>query len=288
MPVAPSPNPSAPVIPLPTPGTPPETPETPPPAAAEKQEDRLSKQFGVLSKKEKMLFRQGEALKAERAAFEAEKARVAAIEAKYGARPSTPREALERYGYDYKTATEFELNDNAPTAEFLARQAQDQVRRLEESLAARDRKEKEDQIARAEQEKTEVVQDFKTEIQEFITEKAEEYELIKFHNAYDSIYQTIEQHYAKTNRLLSIPEAANIVEKFLEKQLDDLQATKKFAAKTRPQGDPPTPESGFGRQTPATAQRRTLDNTVTSSTPTLVTNPRIEDDRMKRALAALG
>jgi hypothetical protein len=283
MSVVPTPSPLVPVAPVPVETeAPPETP----PQAAQAPADQVSRQFAALSKKEKALYRQQEALKAERAALQAEKAEAEALKAKYGAKPANPREALERYGFDYKTATEFELNDGAPTAEFLARQAQAEIQKLREEQADREKRQQQESLQRAEQEKAQVVQDFKVEIQDFVAEKADDFELIKFHEAYEVVYLTIEQHYQKTGKLLSIPEGANIVEKYLEKKARELQGLKKFAT-TREPGQPPQPESGFSRQPTVPAQRRTLDNTVTSSTPTLVKNPQVEDDRMKRALAAL-
>ncbi len=255
------------------------------PEVAPKPQDNVSRHFAALAQKEKRLVREKQALAAEKAALVTERAKIAELEAKYGQRPASPREALERYGYDYKTATEFELNDGAPTAEFLARQAQAEVQKLREEQAARDQRGAQEAAQRAEQEKAEVIEEFRGEIQSFVADKAEDFELIKFHEAYDVVFHTIEEHYSRTGKLLSIPEGANIVEKYLEKKMSELQTTKKFA-KTR-QGDPPAPESGFSRQTEIPAQRRTLDNTVTASTPTLVKSSRVEDDRMKRALAAL-
>lgn len=250
------------------------------------QDPGVARQFAALSKKEKALFREREAFKAEKAALAADRARIAELEAKYGVKPRSPREALERYGFDYKQATEFELNDGAPTAEHMARQAQEEVAKIRAEQVERDRKAAEDAAKRAEADKVAVEQDFQVEINTFIDEKAEEYELIKFNGAQGVVYATVEEHYLKTGRLLSIPEAANMVEKYLEKRLDDLEKVKKFAK--RRQAEPQTPaQSGQSRQPEVLAQRRTLDNTVTSSTPTLVRSPRVEDDRMARALAAL-
>ncbi len=270
----------------PAPSTPEGTPnpEAPAPAATPKPDESLARHFAALSKKEKTLFREREALKAERAAITAERAKIAELEAKYGAKPGSPREALERYGFNYRDATEYELNDGQPTAEQIARAAQAEVKAIRDEQAKRAETEAQEAKARAEADKAEVVEDFRTSIREFVTDKADDYELIKFHEAYDVVYMTIEEHFNRTGKLLSVPEGANLVEKYLEKRMDDLRSTKKFA-KTR-QGEPPEPQSGTSRQ-PEPAPRRTLDNTVTSSTPTLIKSPRVEDDRMKRALAAL-
>lgn len=259
----------------------PAAPETP-----AKAPEQLSKSFAALAKKEKALFRERESLKAQHAAIEAEKSRIAAIEAKYSKRPASPREALEMAGFSYRDATDFELNDGTPTAEQIARQAQQEVQKFRDEQAARDRDDAQKAVQKAEEERAQVVNEFKTEIQEFVAEKADDYELIKFNDAYEVVFNTVEVHYQKTGRLLSIPEAANIVEKFLEKRSDELWATKKFAKKR--EGTPQeTPEGGFRSQTQVTAPQRTLNNAITASTPTIMKSPQVESDRIKRALAAL-
>lgn len=249
------------------------------------QVESKAKHFAALAKKERMLVKEKEAIRAERARIEQERAEIRELMQKFGQKPSSPKEALERYGFSYRDATEYELNDNQPTAEQVAKQAQEEVRRLREENEARDRRNAELAAKQAEQEKAQLVNEFREEIKEFAQEKSEDYELINFHDAYDVVYETIDAHFRKTGKLLSIPEGANMVEKFLEKRMGELQATKKFA-KTR-QGDPSEPENGFSRQ-PQTAQKRTLDNNLTSSTPTLVKSSKVEDDRIRRALAALG
>lgn len=274
-------------VPVPSPevAAPPEG-TVPPAAAAPKPEENVARQFAALSKKEKAIFREKEALKAERAAFEAERTQARELQEKYGKRPASPKEALERYGYSYKDATDFTLNDEQPTAEQIARDAVRSVEEMRAEQTRRDQQAAEDAQKAAAQQAEDTVTEFKGEIHDFLTEKADDYELINFHEAQDVVYHTVREHYERTGKLLSIPEAANLVERHLEDRMQKLQSTKKFA-KTR-QSEPPTPESGFSRQADQQAPRRTLDNTVTSSTPTLMKSPQLEDDRMKRALAALG
>lgn len=262
-----------------------ESAQTEPKAEPAKQEPDIARQFAALTKKERMIYREREALKAERAAVEAEKAEAAELKRKYGARPANPREALDRYGFDYKTATEFELNNGEPTAEFIARQAQDEVKQLRKERDDRDKETAENATKQAEAEKAQLVQEFKDEIKSYAQEKADDCELINFYDAHEVIYHYIEKHYRETGKLLSVPEGANIVEQHLEQQLEKVQATKKFAKHRK--GEPPTPESGFKQQPEPSAQRRTLDNSLTQSSPTLIKSARVEDDRMKRALAAL-
>lgn len=268
------------------PSTAPAAEETPVTPEVPVQDPASSRHFAALAKKERMIHKEREALKTERAAIELEKARIAELDAKYGNKPKSPREALTRYGFSYRDATDYELNDGQPTAEQIAREAQEEIKRFREEQAEAKKKATEEQATRSKAELEAVKQEFRVEIGEFINGAPEEYEMIKFHEAEEVVYHTVEEHYNRTGRLLSIPEAANLVENYLEKKLEVLKATKKFA-KTRP-GEPQQPQSGTSRQQEPSASTRTLDNSRSASTPTLITNPRVEDERMKRALAALG
>ena len=99
----------------------------------------------------------------------------------------------------------------------------------------------------------------------------------------DLVYDTVEAYFDKTGKVLSIPEACDLVEKYLESQVEKSLQTKKLSARLPKASEPtdkrPAPESP--------APRRSLNNqNYTSSTPTLV-SPKVENDRMARAMAAL-
>jgi hypothetical protein len=97
----------------------------------------------------------------------------------------------------------------------------------------------------------------------------------------DLVYDTVEEYFAKTNKVLSIPEACDLVESYLEKQVEKSLATKKLSARVSKQ-EPSSPTANK----PSEPRRTLTNNDYTSSTPSFV-SPKVENDRMSRALAAL-
>src|SRR4051812_31640163 len=178
--------------------------ETPPVAETPKKKPHVARQFAALTKKERLIYREREALKAKMAEIEAREAKAAELERKYGAKPGNPREALERYGFDYKTATEFELNNGEPTADFIAREAHAEIKKLRQEQAEREKQSAENASNQAETEKAQLVQEFKDEIKAYSQEKADDCELINFYDAHEVIYHYIEKHYKETGKLLSV------------------------------------------------------------------------------------
>lgn len=282
----------------------PTVPSAETPAAVPKP--TVSEQFNVLASKEKTLQRRREEIAREKQSLAAEKAEVArqlaesrSLAEKYGSRPKTALEALERYGFSYKDATELALNEGQPTAEQIARAAEERVTALEQRQkdAAEEAKTSAHQAAEAAA--TQAIEDFKGEINEFISTKSDDYELISLHGAQSVVYDTVEEFFERSRaedakkrgvsldkaqgRVLSIKEASDLVEEYLAEQVKRSLDTKKFKANGQPSKEP---QSGKPSDQ-APAQRRTVSNEMTSSTPTLLT-PRVEEDRMRRAIAALG
>lgn len=259
------------------------------------RQDPASKAFLALAKREKALQRERMAIRAEKDEIAKIRAEMAALRQEtetLKAKPKSPREALERYGFSYKDATDYELNDGQPTAEQIARMAQEDVKRLREEKEDERKRSAEEKQRLAKEQEEAVVEEFKGEISDFVKEHAEDYELIGLHDAQNLVYDVTEAHFIKTQRVLSIKEAADLVEKWLEEQAERTFKAKKFTAKGQPapSGERSplegSPKAGLQGEK-ATAQRRTLDNSVSSTTPTLVSSSSIESERMKRALAAL-
>jgi hypothetical protein len=262
-------------------------PETAPPPPA--KPEAIAPQFSVLARKEAALQRKREELKAERAALDAEKAEAQALKERYGTKPKSPREALERYGFDYKAATEYELSDGVPTPEGVARATvAEEIAAFRKEQEELQQKQLQDQLAAQQAQAEETLSAFKEEIGLFVKGKPTEYELISIFNAENLIYDTVEEYFHKHKKALSIKEAADLVEKYCGEQAELYEKSARYKAK-HGQADP-APKPGEGKPnitaTREAAQRRTLSNDLTTSTPSLV-SPRVEADRMSRALAAL-
>lgn len=262
-----------------------QTPEEP--AVVDAPKESAAQRFAFLAKKESALQKQRAEIKAAREAMTAQQAEIEKIRQEIEAAKSkkssyrtNPLSLLEENGLTYKELTDYILNNNTVSTESQIKAIQDRLdetekRREQEKLEAQKRAE--DQ---AREREAQVIQEFRSEISSFIKAKAETFELTALYDGSDLVYDTVEEYFNKTGKVLSIPEAVELVEKYFESQVEKAAKTKKLSSKlaapSKPQDDTRQP-----------APTRTLSNTkYTSSTPSLV-SPKVESDRMARAMAAL-
>lgn len=274
-------------------------PASPPAAPA----PTASRQFPAIAAKEKALQRKREEISRQAAQVSAREAAIAAREQEIEglrAKPKTPLEALERFGFSYKDATEYALNDGQPSPEMLARAANERIDRLEQERKEELKRAGLEATTVAEKQSEEILTNFKQEIGAFGEQNKDKYEAVAVFGASSLVYDTIEEYFEKskrddaaargipieqgTGRVLSISEAYDLVEAHLREHAKGISGAKFLKASeptTEPQGQT------AGKSEPVIAQRRTVNNGLTPSTPTQVP-PKIEADRMSRALRALG
>lgn len=253
-----------------------------------KPEASAAQRFAFLAKKESALQKQRAEIKAAREAMEAQrveieriKQEIEASKAKKGSYRTNPLSLLEENGLTYKELTDYILNNNTVSTEAQIKAIQDRLdeqekRREQERLEAEKRAEEE-----ARSREAQVIQEFRQEIGSFIKDKSETYELTALYDGADLVYDTVEEYFDKTGKVLSIPEACDLVEKYLESQVEKATKTKKLSSKLQAPGNPKLEDK------PQAAPTRTISNQrYTSTTPSMV-SPKIENDRMARAMAAL-
>lgn len=253
-----------------------------------------SKAIATAIRREQALQRQREELATQKASIARERAEIAAARAeaqKLATRPENPLRALERFGWSYKDATEFALNDSQPTAEQIARETRAELERDRADARQREENAASEAARQAEVMAEETTAEFRQEIDSVVKANAQKYELTALQDAGQLVYDVIETHFQRTAKagkpvILSIQEAAELVEKHLEKKAEKLLSSGKLKAKFQPV-NPANQQPGKTGQDPA-QPNRTLSNGLTPSTPTLVRSASIEDDRMRRAMAALG
>lgn len=255
---------------------------------APEPKESAAQRFAFLAKKESALQKQRTEIKAAREAMEAQRAEIEkmrqeiqAAQAKRGSYRTNPLSLLEENGLTYKELTDYILNNNTVSTEAQIKAIHEKLeeserRREQEKLEAQKRAEEE-----AKQREAQVIQEFRAEIASFIKDKSETYELAALYDGSDLVYDTVEEYFEKTGKVLSIPEAVDLVEKYFESQVEKAVKSKKLSSKLQPASEKPQDDI---RQP---APTRTLSNTkYTSSTPSLV-SPKVESDRMARAMAAL-
>jgi hypothetical protein len=247
-----------------------------------------SNRFAFLAKKEAAIVRQRhelkaqmEALASQRSEVEKLRAEIEQVKGRKASYRSNPLAALEDAGLSYKELTDFILNNNTVSTESQIKALQDKISEVE-NARQRDHQEREEAAKRqAAEREVAVISEFKNEISNFISSKKDEYELTNLYDSSDLVYDTVEAYFEKTNKVLSIPEACQLVETYLEKQVEKSLQTKKLGSRFQKPAEQPIENKD------PSAPRRTLSNqNYTSSTPSMV-SPKVENDRMSRALAAL-
>jgi hypothetical protein len=184
-------------------------------------------------------------------------------------------------GLSYEQITQFMLNGQKPTPELEMQSIKQEIEKLRTETAEKERiaKQAQEQAAKAEYQRT--LAEFSQEISDFVKTNADTYELTAMYQGEAIVQATIEQHFANTKKILSVKEAADLVEKYFEDQVAAAQKAKKFQAKQTPK------EDGQSKREPGTKQSSpTLSNEMTSSAPSLLP-AKTEQDRISRAMAAL-
>ena len=168
-----------------------------------------------------------------------------------------------------------------------------------EDEAAAQAKALEDEEAKITAEHAETISNFRKEIKNFLTSNSDEYELTNLNEANEVVFATIERHFDESQeadakergvpkeqgngKVLSIKEASDAVEHFLETQVQKNLATKKLQAKVSPQV--PKEDTPVKQNTDSVKSTKTITNDMTSSS---VSSPaQSEKERWKRAVAAL-
>ena len=259
--------------------------------AAPAEQPRLAEganRFAFLAKKEAAIVRQRQELKAQFDALNSQKSEldklrseIDQVKGRKASYRSNPLAALEDAGLSYKELTDFILNNNTVSTESQIKALQDKIDEVEQARQ-REAKERDEYSKRqAAEREVQVIAEFKNEISNFISSKKDDYELTNLYESSDLVYDTVEAYFEKTSKVLSIPEACQLVETYLEKQVEKSLQTKKLGSRFQKPA-----EETIAKSDPQ-APRRTLNNqTYTSSTPSMV-SPKVENDRMSRALAAL-
>lgn len=262
------------------------TTETAPPA---QKADDSSAKFAALAKKERIArhaqqaARQKEQALAERERAIAERERLWDEEFK-----KSPLEAIRKRGYSYEDLTKAALNDGKfdPATEVQA--VRGEIERLRQEQAEKEKKAEAAQLEAQKKAEEETIATFKANITDTISKNKEKYELVSLYEADEMVYQTIEEHYGRTlkegnPKILTIDEACELVEGYLEGELErTAKESKKFQSKymaAKAKEDAQAAKIG--------KTSTTITNEHTSTAASLL-NPAVENDRIKRALAALG
>jgi DNA-binding transcriptional MerR regulator len=265
-------------------GTAPEAaPEAPAPAPEPAPEKPRADRFALLARKEQDLLRKQQAVRQQQAQLARQAEELRAFEQAKKQALLNPLDALKQLGLTYEQITEFVLNDNKPTpnAEVMS------VRQELEEFKRAQREEQEKLLEQTREMQTReqqaIIESFREEVGEYVSQHAETYELTNLYGGANLVSDVIEEHFKQSGKLLTIPEAAKLVEEHYEDLARKAQQTKKFAvtqqkvASTQAQTAAPAPRMG-----------PTLSNDLSANVAAGVPkSPRSDADRIAAALARL-
>jgi hypothetical protein len=271
-----------------------ETPatEAPKTEATKTPEPAISAKFAALAKKEKAVVEQTRANKAAEAKLADREAAISAREEKIKESEALWEtdvfKALELRGYDYNKLTMMQLEGKTAQPEtdpikiakktiddFKKEQAQAKLEAEATAKKAADAaKQKQDDDLKA------AWESYNADVNQFVEENKDTYELINTYAQQSLIAETVDAFYQKNKRVLSVKEASDMVEAYLETEAEKALNTKKISAKTK------TAAATTSKKDEEPKITKTLNNNM-QPTSASVLPAQSEADRMRRAMAAL-
>lgn len=250
---------------------------------AEKPAPPKADRFAMLARKEQDLLRKQQAFKQQQAVLAKQAEEVRAFEALRRQARLNPLDALKALNLDYDTITQFVLNDNKPTPDAEVQVLRSEIEEFKRASREEQARLLEQQKMAQAQEQQAIIENFRSEVGEYVSQHAETYELTNLYGGANLVSDVIEEHFKQSGKLLTIPEAAKLVEEHYEDLARKAQQTKKFAV---------TQQKVASTQAPTTGQAPrmgpTLSNDLSASAVSAVPKSQRSDaDRIAAALARL-
>lgn len=259
-----------------------------------KKPDEMSSKFAALAKKERITRLAQYNLKQKESAIAKREQEIAQRQQEIEDRfklwdeefKKSPIEAIKKRGYSYEDMTKAALNDGKFDPATEVKEVRSELQRLRDEQAQEKQKNKEDQEAKNQADLKDTIDRFRTNIGEHIESNKEKYEFTALFDASEHVFETVDRHFEATTaagkpKIMSIDEACELVEKYLEGEVERMAtSSKKFQSKYSSTKKEP-------EQKAPPKNSVTLTNEHSSAAPSLLPKA-TEDDRIKRALAALG
>jgi len=249
------------------------------------KDDEFTKKLNWLAKKERKLQEEKAAQKAIKDELEQIRRENEALKSWKDGLRKNPLNQLKSEGISFEDLTAQALSGDRENDRLLA--LQQELENLKNELGGYRKLNEEKEAAQRKSQEEYAVNSFKAEIGSFL-DTSTEHEITKAYQATDLVYDTIEEHYEQTGRILSLKDAADLVESYLEKKVEEdaarLTRTNKYKSKLASKFlIESKAEEPIAKAEPK--ERTTLTNTTTTS-------PRIEreltrEERLKEAAALL-
>lgn len=261
-----------------------ETPKT----EEQKAEELKSQRFADLSKREQKIVQKHQKLALELKQKEADLIR-REQEIKDSVRKElrdlarkNPLDAIKELGTDYNAITEYQLGEGKLTPERVATSVNEEIAALREELQKTKLSFEEREQQKKQEENDRILQNFSASIVETVKNSSDKYPAVNAFDGAPVIYEMIQKRWHDTNgqHLMTIDEAAELLEKDLGGLVEKLLQTPKYASRLNPQS-----KKEDSAKT-SLSKPKTITNELTTSAPSMLP-PKTENDRIKRALEKL-
>jgi hypothetical protein len=247
------------------------------------EDKKFASKFAALSKREKMLVAKEKELSSKTKELEEKfKQLEGALKLKELAK-TDPDKYLEEGGLSYDELTKFYLNDKKPAPEKMFQSLQEEIKALKDQL----NQEKEEKTRR--EQEAELMQ-FRSKIKDTV-QQSDKYELIKTYGQEEVVFETILAHLAENNRVLSIEEAADLVENYLEREVEEghqkLSKTKLASKLFKNVQASPAEKSTSAAQVPKGKVSETLTNNMAQEAVSRSQRPLSYEERVAEAAKML-
>lgn len=251
-------------------------------AIVDKKPDEMASKFAALAKKERQARQLVQQSRSRADELARREAAIAKREQEWESEfRNSPLEALKKRNLTYQDLTNAALNDGKFQPETEIKRVQDEIQRFRKETEEKEKRTLAAQTQAQRAAESEAVNAFKSRISEHVDKNGDKLELTKLYNGEDLVFQTVEEYYNRTQKILSVEEASDLVEQYLEAELERTsKESKKFQSKYLAQK---SQEARSNSRSDVTLS----NNLNTSAAPTLLSQ-KTEEDRLKRALAALG
>lgn len=181
----------------------------------------------------------------------------------------------------YDKLTEVQLNGGKVTPELVDAAVDERIQAFERKQEAERKQAQQDEASRVAKEHEEFFSSWRQDVAAFVKAQGDAYELINAFEVHDRVTAKIESEFAKTKKLLTPKEAADLVEQELEGRGSKSRKLGKATAAPAPAGAPrPSSETN-------PPQRRALSNDMAASSQASRPPPKDDAERRARALAAM-
>tara|TARA_Y100000310_G_scaffold106963_1_gene105411 strand:- start:390 stop:1292 length:903 start_codon:yes stop_codon:yes gene_type:complete len=239
----------------------------------------FSRQFANLARQERR-FRE------EKQEFKGIKKKATELESLQEMASADPIKFLDKFGINYDALTRRVINDgNASIEDVVAQQAKE-IAALKE-INRKGIEDRENQEKKTEYETT--YKGFIDKISEFV-ENNPKYELIKANNAYQTVYEVMQEQFAHDGTVLEYDQAANLVEQYYEKEAERYFKSSKLRDRYKGHWQP-EPETAQdvkpSQRATGNPRPKTLSNQLTSQTPARDEELLSREESLERAAAIM-